>query len=382
MNAPPGTAQPIRGRGVAAIAGMLMLVVLVLAAGFSRLERSPGWVGPVVVAMFVAFTAIVLRITGSANRVVAWVAVVGAGIALLGSGLTRSRLELQSSGSGSGTIHGRLDTWWLLLFAGIGVAVFGVVVASSRRRAAPDLGRAAALAMLSLSIGTLVVVLLMRDIVVGQWIEGRPVRRRGRLVLPPPRSTSGDPARDAWLIAADHEEAAITAFTNLAHRLHAVGAPRELVERSRDAAVDEERHARQCRRLAGCDAQWTPRATAPPAPPRVRSRRVELTRIALESLADGAVNEGVAAEHLERRAAGADADTARGLRAMARDERRHAELALDIVEWCRCNSGFLLDAALLATKRRLAVDSVLRPQRCGAAASTASVKFSPMTSKE
>ena len=279
----------------------------------------------------------------------------------MGSGLTRPRREVSSGGRGSGEIFGRLDIWWPVLLAGIVIGLVAVLVAHERRHNARDHAQSAALSVLTLSLGTAVVVVLMRDIVIGHWIEGRPVRRRGRLVLPKARGESASVARDTWLAAADHETAAVAAFTNLANRLRDVGAPHDLVQRCRRAADDETRHARQCARLAGASGAstttWT--TTAPtlksPQPARMRSRRIALVRIALESFADGMVNEGFAAARLQRSAVSADAETARSLRRMARDERRHATLAADIVRWCRNESGFLLDAALRATAARLPV---------------------------
>ena len=221
MTGPPDVTSPrARSQSLAnaAAVGVVMLLVLVLAARFSTFNRSPGWVGPVVAVMYAATMLLTLVLTRGIHSVVAWIAVVGGAMALFGSGLTRGRLELPSRGRVSGEIIGRLQTSWPLLLAGVVVAFGAIVFAHLRRRNAGDAGWASALALLSLAAGTVVVVLLMRDMVVGHWIEGRPVRRRGRLVLPPRRASSGAPEQDSWLAAADHEAAAVTAFTDLAIR--------------------------------------------------------------------------------------------------------------------------------------------------------------------
>jgi hypothetical protein len=360
MNATPEVAgRPLRSRGLLIAAGAAVtLCALAVMAGLSRVERSPGWSGPAAGITFAVAVVILLKLTSATNSIGSWLAVSGGALVLLGSGLTRSRREVSSRGRGSGAIFGRLDTWWPVLVAGIVIGLLALLVASSRGHNAIDRAQSATLAVVTLSLGTVVVVLLVRDVVVGHWIEGRPVRRRGRLVLPPARQRSDSPARDAWLAAADHERAAIAAFTNLAVRLHEVGAPVELIDRCRRAASDETRHVRQCVRLAGYRADPRPSTTAEPTlrarrPVHARSRRIALMRIALESFADGVVNEGFAAERLQRSAARTGEETARVLRRMARDERRHASLAADIVRWCASESGFLLEAALLATATRL-----------------------------
>jgi hypothetical protein len=209
----------------------------------------------------------------------------------------------------------------------------------------------------------------MGDVVVGQWIEGRPRRHRGRLV----RATAARPAGpvgEVWAGAARDEAAAVVAFTELAARLERVGAPADLAVRSRSAAADEVRHARRCRRLATLHGATPTPATElggvsaprgariPPSSARVTRRTVEIVRLAVESYVDGVVGEATAAARLERGAATAPA-LAPTLRAIARDERAHAALGADIVRWCAAERPALVRLAVRAAAGRLPVTSGL-----------------------
>jgi rubrerythrin len=183
---------------------------------------------------------------------------------------------------------------------------------------------------------------------------GRPVRVRGRKRLPRRALGSSDGVDPVpriaglgwwrrarlgarWHAAAREEHASIPAFERLAAQLARLGAPAELVDRCHAAAADETRHARRCFALAraysGID--WTAgelRLPAVPAP--------DLAALAVESLVDGCLGEGVAADVARAGATKAtDPVIAETLATIADDEAGHAELAWSIVELCVARGG-------------------------------------------
>ena len=146
---------------------------------------------------------------------------------------------------------------------------------------------------------------------------------------------------ERWLAAARAEHASVPAFRRLAGQLVAAGAPVTLVHRCEAAAADEVRHARRCfafaRAYSGVD--WTAGALscAPDAPdaPDTADAAVDLSSLAIESLVDGCLGEGVAAD-LAREGARRATDPVIGesLLMIANDEAAHAELAWDVVGFC------------------------------------------------
>jgi hypothetical protein len=172
--------------------------------------------------------------------------------------------------------------------------------------------------------------------------DGRVVRSRsleGRTASPRPTRHTFDSrhelAGQAWDRDACDEAASVTAFVALALELEAVNAPVELVERAIAAAADEVRHAAMCATLASHYLGKRVHPVVPKLqarPPLSRSRALE--RLARESFVDGCVGEGAAAEmalHAARRATDPLAAGLQGV--IARDERRHAELAWSVLEW-------------------------------------------------
>ncbi|MCW5806495.1 MAG: ferritin-like domain-containing protein [Deltaproteobacteria bacterium] len=139
---------------------------------------------------------------------------------------------------------------------------------------------------------------------------------------------------EAWIAAARMEHASIAAFANLSLRLLALGAPPDLVAAAHVAAIDEIEHARLAFQLASAYRG------APVAPGRFDDAAHltpanDLAELAVETLLDGCLNETVAA--FEAELAGetaADPDVAAVLRRIAEDEKRHAQLAWQILAWC------------------------------------------------
>lgn len=200
------------------------------------------------------------------------------------------------------------------------------------------------------------------------FAHGRRLHRRRQILAP--RSVEGD----GWLdIAAPHaidapiadraglaaqwrdnaakEHASIAAFAQLTLDLMTVGAPARLVAAAQRASLDEVRHAELGYAIArALDGQAQSPAPFPEAHTRRAlspRREVALAAIAVDALADGALNEGIAARLLARLAA-ASASPALGavLHAMATDEARHAKDSWDVVAWCLDEGGELVRRAL------------------------------------
>jgi hypothetical protein len=165
------------------------------------------------------------------------------------------------------------------------------------------------------------------------------------------RGTPGE-----WLArAAELEGAAVDAFELLAAELEDLGAPADLVQRARDAADDERRHARD---VGGLARMYGGRASVQPAP---ESRTRELRAFAMENALEGCVRETFgAAIALWQAERATDARVRDVMRGVARDELAHAELGWRIDAWV---------TSLLSTEDRQAV-TCARQSALGALADT------------
>jgi len=138
-----------------------------------------------------------------------------------------------------------------------------------------------------------------------------------------------DAAPGSWLAAAAWLEASsVEAFERLAAELSRYGAPRSLIREARRSARDEVRHALIMRRLALAHGAKSL------IPDRAKGSRRSLVRIALENATEGCVREtfgALVAMHQARNAA--DRSVCAAMRAIARDETRHAALAWSIDRW-------------------------------------------------
>ena len=142
--------------------------------------------------------------------------------------------------------------------------------------------------------------------------------------------------------AAALEAASVLAFRRLARELAAHGAPSSLVSRALASARDEVRHAR----VVGCLAEehggrrrGVRRTTLP-----VRA----LDEIAVENAIEGCVRETFGALVASWQGVAAATPSVRAtMRAVGRDEERHAELAWDVARWAEPRLG-------PAARRRLA----------------------------
>jgi hypothetical protein len=222
--------------------------------------------------------------------------------------------------------------------------------------------------------GVVFVIAAIHDFMTGwgEWgTKGRLLRLRGKAHLPevePGDGWSDDAApavddvsdaerrvlAEAWLISARMEHASVAAFAQLGLHLAALGAPADLAERTHQAALDEIRHARRCfafARAFGGQA-WTAGPIA--ALGRDGGGAVDRVRLAIGSLVDGCLNEGIAADVAANGARGARDPVVRDtLQMIAADEERHAELAWSVLAWCVDTGGEAVRAAVAARAARL-----------------------------
>jgi hypothetical protein len=188
----------------------------------------------------------------------------------------------------------------------------------------------------------------------GAW--GRPLAIRGKHVQPKPSGNdewaAGDPPdvshldphtrdtlADWWLLDAQKEHASIPAFARLAWQLAALGAPPELLERTYRAGMQEIRHARRCYGLVSA-YRGTPVGAMPMPELADADAETDVVKLAVESLVDGCLIEGVNADAAKLALTRATDPAVRSLlRIIAVDEAQHAELAWSIVEWCVALGG-------------------------------------------
>ena len=153
-------------------------------------------------------------------------------------------------------------------------------------------------------------------------------------------------AASVWL-----EAASIHAFYTLADELAAHGAPAALRRAAIAAARDEARHTSSMREIARAHGV---RARVPRA--RRKAPR-SLVAVAIENAVEGCVHEtyGAALAAFQARRA-PDAGTRRAMRAIARDEARHAELAAAIAKWADARLDARGRARVRAARDRAAAE--------------------------
>jgi hypothetical protein len=189
-----------------------------------------------------------------------------------------------------------------------------------------------------------------------QFSRGRQLRRRGKVLLPsvergdawardeiPLASASVaaiDPrVAEQWRENGRTEHASVAAFARLTLDLMALGAPPALVAAANEDALDEIRHTERCFALArAIDGA----AASPGAFPEARTARtlsshrtLALAELAVDSLVDGALHEGVSARIIARLARTCEEPAIRAvLKEIAADEGRHSAHGWDVVRWC------------------------------------------------
>ncbi|HEY0463400.1 MAG TPA: hypothetical protein VGC79_04285, partial [Polyangiaceae bacterium] len=154
------------------------------------------------------------------------------------------------------------------------------------------------------------------------------------------------------------EHASVASFARLTLDLMALGAPPALVTSASLDALDEIRHTEACFALAhALDGKLESPGPFPEAQ-RAHTlstvRSVALAQLAVLSLVDGALHEGVSARIIAKLARRAQHPKLVGiLKQIAADEGRHAAHGWDVVEWCVEQGGFAVESALRGAIRVL-----------------------------
>lgn len=162
----------------------------------------------------------------------------------------------------------------------------------------------------------------------------------------------------AWRENGRTEHASVAAFAQLTLDLMCLGAPPELLRAASQDALDEVAHTELCFAIA---RSFDGLAEGPTAFPEVRSfearpteRIAALSRLAVDSLFDGALHEGVSARTLASLAKAAEVESIQeALKVIARDEGRHARHAWQVVKWCVEQGGAPVHQALLGALSRI-----------------------------
>ena len=246
----------------------------------------------------------------------------------------------------------------MVAFVGVATSVSAIVAASRARVAGPGLFLAGAIASL-LNFGMMAVGVLAAWLSTWTFSRGRQLRSMGRVLLPPlsqdeawspatERIAVDDSARAGlaarWRENARTEHASVGAFARLTLDLMALGAPPALVAAAQRDALDEIAHTEACFAIARAldgDAVGPGRF---PAASRARTlprmRALALAVLAVDSLVDGALHEGVSARVIAQLARRCEEPTIRAvLKKIAADEGRHAAHGWDVVEWCVGEGG-------------------------------------------
>ena len=207
------------------------------------------------------------------------------------------------------------------------------------------------------------------------FARGRQLRRRGKVLLPPLESGAGwarlDLAVSAtpglraqlaarWRENGRTEHASVAAFARLTLDLIALGSPAELIEAANRDSMDEIRHADLCfsiaRALDGRSESPGPFPAAQHAGGLPSSRPLALAQLAVSSLVDGALHEGLSARVIARLVKRCEEPAIRdALRQLAADEGRHAAHGWDVVEWCLAEGGAPVAHALRGALRTIPV---------------------------
>lgn len=140
---------------------------------------------------------------------------------------------------------------------------------------------------------------------------------------------------ELWLLSARMEHASVAAFSQLSLHLSALGAPARLLSATHTAALEEIKHAEQCFEIARAITGVAHTAGPIAALDRGAGAAIDLTRLAIGSLVDGCLAEGIASDVAWLSASRAEDPVIRAtLTMIAREEAGHAELAWDVLAWC------------------------------------------------
>ena len=238
-------------------------------------------------------------------------------------------------------------------------------------RTSVDTGRAIAAVLGNLVMAGL--GLLVAYFATVGFSRGRQLRRFGRVLLPSLRSspawttTTLTPdgldrvppgVADQWRENGKTEHASVAAFARLTLDLMALGAPPSLIAAANQDALDEIRHTELCfslaRALDGRSVSPGPFPQAQRIATLPRSRTLALAKLAVDSLVDGALHEGVSARIIAKLARRCDVPATRAaLMEIAADEGRHTAHGWAVVGWCLDSGGQPVAGALLGAIRAL-----------------------------
>lgn len=252
------------------------------------------------------------------------------------------------------------------------------------------------------NVGMSLVGLLVAWLSTMTFTRGRQLRRFGRVLLPPVSASTAandwtKPLVDAaeidfddvlrgegvdeatrtalaaqWRENGRTEHASVAAFARLTLDLMALGAPPSLVAGAQRDALDEIRHAELCFALARAIDGRNESPTSFPEAARARTlsriRNVALAELAVDSLVDGALHEGVSARIVAKLARRAADPSIRAIaKQIAADEGRHSAHGWDVVKFCLAEGGAPV-AHALASAVRVLPDEMATPLPADASA--------------
>ena len=203
--------------------------------------------------------------------------------------------------------------------------------------------------------------------------RGRQLRSFGKVLLPTVEEGAGwttqeisaavDPSVASALAAqwrdnGRTEHASVGAFARLTLDLMALGAPPDLIAAANRDALDEIRHTELCFSLARALDGKEESPGAFPEAQRARTlpsnRTFALAQLAVDSLVDGALHEGLSARLIARLAKRCEVKAiTKILLELAADEGRHAAHGWDVVEWCLATGGAPVASALTGALKGL-----------------------------
>jgi hypothetical protein len=267
----------------------------------------------------------------------------------------------------------------LVAFVGAGHSVAALTKGLAATPGATGIGSAVALVLGNLfmtGLGAFAALLSTMT-----FTRGRQIRSAGKILLPPVEhgdawtgvglssagpvgviDTDDEATRSAlaaqWRENGRTEHASVAAFARLTLDLMALGAPPDLVADANRDALDEIRHTELCFGLARAIDGRSESPGAFPEAARARtlsrSRTLALAQLAVDSLVDGALHEGVSARIIAKLARRCDAPAIQSiLKEIAADEGRHARHGWDVVRWCLAEGGESVAHALEGALRAL-----------------------------
>ena len=186
-----------------------------------------------------------------------------------------------------------------------------------------------------------------------QLTAGRPFRVNGESVSAPlVCSAEADKRIKLWKESAQGEHASVASFADLSLKLFSLGAPLDLLQKAANSQLQEVHHAKLMVDLikkANNDDSVLEFGAVDLHKSSTSPFDTTYEKVMLESLDDGCLNEGIAA-NLAAEVAKVSNEThvKNAYEIIARDEQKHGELAWDIVEWVLSVKPELADTAKAA----------------------------------